>query len=201
MVYNRQLIGHVSKHSKELAVAKRQQKLQEPDQKIQDALIFESARGCVLVAHGKLDYMLEDLLRAKFGQPAKDIDELIKWLFEGRGALLQSFYVKSVVARVLRLIDDRAFSALNKLNDLRNHFAHYPGEVSLTHDRVDGIYKQLDDKSKKEIEDTQRTGRHITSDSKAPQMRLVWAALALMRVLDRATQAVIDQRNIEDKKL
>ena len=62
------------------------------------------------------------------------------------------------MVRVLYLIDGETFNAFVKLNDLRNHFAHYPGAVTLSIDRVQAIYDSMRADIKKYSEFYQKMG-------------------------------------------
>ena len=176
-------------------MAKKKKKFPEPNQQIQHALLFESARGSVLAGHGQLDVMLETLLHAEFSRRSAGAEDSIQWLFE---ATLQSFHVKNVMAYILNLIDHKTFTALQKLKDLRNHFAHHPGEVRLTYERVNAVFEQLDDVSKLEIDEADN--RNISSPESAPQMRFAQVALALMRILEASTIAINGNDKQENKR-
>jgi hypothetical protein len=125
-------------------MSKKPKRLTEPPTKgsFYDVIgIEESDRGCVLAAHGYCDGRLEELLRAKFQVRSGETNKLIDSLFNsGHQPLLQSFQMKLVMARVLQLIDEHSFRAFTKFNDLRNHFAHYPGIVTLSAERVRVIH-------------------------------------------------------------
>lgn len=126
-------------------------KFQESERVIFQSLLEETDRGCVLAAHGYLDSQLEDLLRERFlkdGGDEREQQEQISFLLK-RGSLapLSSFYVKASMAFVLGAIDKELFVALTKLNELRRHFAHYHGRVTLTVERSKSIYDALSKES------------------------------------------------------
>ncbi len=138
-------------------MSKRRKKLTEPDiggWRFWETIgLDESDRGCVLAVHGYCDGLLGDVLWAKLHAESGETDSLIAWLLkDGPQPPLQSFYVKLVVARVLLAIDSHTFQAMVKLNELRNHFAHHPGSVTLNMERAHSIFDLLSPEQKKNSE-------------------------------------------------
>ncbi len=182
-------------------MSKKRKKLTEPptSKTILDVVgVGESDRGCVLAAHGHLDGTLEEILRAKFRHRSGETNDLVDWLLVGRQPPLQSFYVKLVMVRVLYLIDGETFNAFVKLNDLRNHFAHYPGAVTLSIDRVQAIYDSMRADIKKYSEFYQKMGFWRPSMNRRSPARKLFARvfLALSQVLsDVLTYA--EEQNVE----
>jgi hypothetical protein len=174
-------------------LSKKRRKLSEPPTPgtILDVVgVGESDRGCVLAAHGHLDGLLEELVRAKLRVKSGETDGLLDWLLtEGQQPPLQSFYVKLVMVRVLSLIDEHTFSALVKLNALRNHFAHYPGKVTLTVERAQAIYDLMREDTKKYSEFYQKMGFWNPMMNRRTPARKLFARvfLSLADILEQVT--------------
>jgi hypothetical protein len=166
----------------------------EIQQEIATTLIYESDRGCVLAAQSFMDYQLEGILCMYFHHKSGDTDSLIKGLFEGSNPLLQSFSLKTRFARILRLIDPESFNALGKLNELRIHFAHHPGPVTLNATRVKRIHDLLNPNCKirlSELYDLGMWNAQSFKDISEPHIRFVAVASELIGVLELAKSMIM----------
>lgn len=127
-------------------------KFSEPSTFIGNALATESDRGCVLAGVGYLEQSLLILLKSKFTCDSQASKQTVDWLLSGPTAPIGTFYVRLSLAHALGLISPEDFEALKKLNALRNHFAHHPGNVSLSGDRVEGILSCLTDRDRATVD-------------------------------------------------
>lgn len=128
-------------------MASKSEAFTEPNQHYDVVLDQETDRGCVLASSGFLDSHLQNILRTEFSWN-KTPKTMIDWLLVKKPMPpLQSFYIKAVLIRAMGLISQDTFNALEKLNRLRNHFAHHPGTVALSKERVDAIFSSLSQRS------------------------------------------------------
>lgn len=104
--------------------------------KLKDTLLEESDRGLVLAGAGFLDHALRELLAAavRCDLSKKDIEKIFE-----RGGPLNSLWSRTLVAYALRLIDDKMRISLDRLRDIRNHFAHYAGITPLPATEIDDL--------------------------------------------------------------
>jgi hypothetical protein len=125
---------------------------------IGNALVAEDDRGCVLVASAHLDFVLRELLASCFAwgvlnlkKARPNLVEAIQAAFNpnDRGAVLSDLYPKTRIAYLMGLIDLDTAQALNKVRDIRNRFAHFPGTVVLTEDEIRALVGELDDWGKR----------------------------------------------------
>ncbi len=168
-------------------MSKKRKKLTEAEQDIYSALLLESDRGCVLAAHGFLDTELERLLREHFWHKSGGTDKELDWLLSGSNAPIKSFYVRTMMARAIGLIDGKSFDSLVNLNDLRNHFAHYPGRVALTEARVRTIYDPLHQILKGYVQYVERSAARRKLRFSAAHIKFIGTAMALHVAIDAAT--------------
>jgi DNA-binding MltR family transcriptional regulator len=107
-------------------------------------LTNESDRGCVLATHAycgqELAQAIRDYLINLCDAPKTLVEDLLE---EGEFKPLGGFSSRAKMARALGLITQPTLEALVALNRLRNHFAHHPGLVRLTADRVLAIRDKL----------------------------------------------------------
>lgn len=158
-------------------MAKKRDKFPEPPQEMCRVLLDETDRGCVLAAHGYLDKALEDILRAYFLNA--ETANLLDWFFTGQQPPWQSFYMKLSIVRLLCLLDAQSHSAMEKLNDLRVHFAHYAGRVSLTDARASSIYDALNHNCKQEIQERENSKWLNRGNQSDARMKFIHSAVSL----------------------
>jgi len=119
------------------------------------ALLRESDRGCVLVAHAFVEEELGNVLRKHFvrvsGSPKESFDALL----EGS---LGTFAPRVRMARALGLIDNNMLATLLAVNDLRVHFAHYRGLVTLNTNVTEKLRQTLDTQ---ERQNAQALGKYV----------------------------------------
>jgi len=132
----------------------------------------ETDRGCVLVAVGVLDDLLERLIRAQFSNDATTVKRAVDPLFKGTGPL-SSFWAKVQISYSLDLITEWMYEDLERIRELRNMFAHEykradfndPAVIKLTEKLMGANYaakafmekehlekKDLNDKSLQQVE-------------------------------------------------
>ena len=163
---------------------------------IQEILFQETVRGCILAAQGHLDGMLHDLIVSKLSRPSKDTDEQIALLLETGNPPFQSFFWKAVLVRALRLIDDKTYKALQKLNEIRRSFAHQP-IAKLTFEQVDALRRLLNPRCEREVDQAlRRTPHHATEPEEYAKQEFVRIAISLMRVINDC-QRVAAKRKIK----
>ena len=107
-------------------------------------LSTESDRGCVLASHAWIEKLLGDNIRNRLTQTggpgaANVIVELIGDDAKNNGGPISMFAHRARLAFALGLIQHGTYQSLVELNDLRTHFAHHPGKVALTLQRVNAI--------------------------------------------------------------
>ena len=107
------------------------------------SLNSESDRGCVLVAAALIDESLETLLRSKFIQDGRAVKLCVKPMFENMGPL-SSYWAKTQLLRALEMLEDWEYADLNRIRELRNHFAHTYDEASFGDPKASEISKQLE---------------------------------------------------------
>lgn len=166
----------------------RKPKFTEEDEALVSSLLEESDRGCVLVAHGRLDVLLGKLLRDYFEKHSEKAEKEINWLFEGHQPLLGSFRSRLVVARALGLVDADFFNSATQLTALRNHFGHHPGRVKLTSDRVATVADCIGDRNMSQFAALMREVGRINKwkEVHSPERRrFVGVALTLAIALER----------------
>jgi DNA-binding MltR family transcriptional regulator len=88
-----------------------------------ETIKVESDRGCVLVAAAFLDEALELLLRAQMSHDRAVVKNSVEPLFAGIGPL-KSFWAKTELCRVLKLVSEQEYADLTSIRNLRNYFAH-----------------------------------------------------------------------------
>lgn len=130
-------------------------------------LFQESDRGCVLVGAAYLDDELELMLRTNFSNDEKTIKKTINLLFKGGNAPLSSFWAKTNIAFALELINNETYSAINKVRELRNSFAHKAGPAILTDDSVAPIISKLEKYIQKATKAFRETIDEILLEAKA----------------------------------
>jgi hypothetical protein len=118
---------------------KRKAKFSEPVQPRPHDLSEESERGCVLCAHAWIEKLLGDRLREYLLKSSGNDTDGVASLLESDRSLLGAFANRARMARALGIIGDGTHRALIELNQLRVHFAHHAGNVSLTTSRVNVI--------------------------------------------------------------
>lgn len=102
----------------------------------------ESDRGCVLVAAAFLDEALELLLRSKMSKDPSIVKASIEPLFTGIGPL-KSFWAKTELCRVFRLIPEYEYADLTRIRSLRNLFAHSYVDATFSDPAVVEITSEL----------------------------------------------------------
>lgn len=149
------------------------------------ALCEESDRGCVLVAHGFAEEALGHLIWASLRQRSVLSENILVGLFRSTG-MLYTFSNRAKLAAALGLIDANVYSALVELNDLRVHFAHHRGRVTLTEARVRNIRQHI---TKKHLATAQYwtekfTGMQASHGYSQARVDFVLAAVAVLVELD-----------------
>jgi DNA-binding MltR family transcriptional regulator len=184
-------------------VSKKSRRLTE--EPIGDAILHvvgtqETDRGCVLVATGFLEERLEEILRKKLQVDDGSTNELIDRLFDERTqGPFCSFVQRAKLARILLLIDEHTLNTLKALAELRNHFAHHPGPVTLTNERVGKIYDALNPNCKRHSESrvTKRTMSGVCRRSASPARKRFAAILnelTMVLVLAESYITILDAR-------
>jgi mannitol operon repressor len=85
-----------------------------------NALKDETPRGAVIISSVVLENLLGNVLKSYLSEH-KDVQKL---LASGVTAPLGSFYARTLMAFGLRLILEDEYQDLNRIRDIRNHFAH-----------------------------------------------------------------------------
>lgn len=188
--------------------SKKPKKLEEARQNFANVLLEETDRGCVLVLHGFIDGELEKIIRGRLqgheNNPEFNTKKQLDWLLtDGQRPPMQSFYVKLVFVRVLQLIDAQSFVALTKLNELRVHFAHYPGFVTLTDSRVNVIEQAMNPNSLFSIRELKANKffDHLEDRHSAARLRFIYIAWELLGVMQFAMGTVARLGRLEGSYL
>jgi hypothetical protein len=106
------------------------------------ALLDESDRGCILVAHAYLDEKIGEFLKILFvhiGGHEADIANFLKqWQFN-------PFTFKVAMVKACgKIKDNNIIKILDAFNELRNDFAHISHANKLVEDDVKALCKQID---------------------------------------------------------
>ena len=133
-----------------------------PDTLLGNAIGEEQDRGSVLVGATYLEYRLYELLRGQFRtNPEMDWEIAGDALFAPL-ALLGDLWKKTTIAFLFGLINREHYDLLEKMRNLRNHFAHHPGIVALDSKAMEPILSVITDKRQKVIaraQDAYESGR------------------------------------------
>lgn len=114
--------------------------------------VEESDRGCVLVAAGYADVALEHCLKLALLNRSELAADEIEALISAKFAPIGDLWSRTLLAFSLGLITVNVKEALDELRTLRNFFAHHPGPVDLSDERVYKIVDKMDDFGRKFVD-------------------------------------------------
>jgi DNA-binding MltR family transcriptional regulator len=146
-------------------------------------------RGYVMVCGAVLDRALEKLIRRKLVDLSQATDEELHFLLTQRPQPpLGSAGIRARVARVLGVISKDVSTALSRMFDLRNRFAHDEIAPVLDHAMIKPIFDAVSiaDKARNDVALCMKHG------SSSPQQLLQIATILLLHRLEIGHQAMVD---------
>jgi hypothetical protein len=107
-------------------------------------LIFESDRGCILIASALMDEITTDMTKHLLCSLGGAAEKAGMELLEGRMPPLGTAWAKETFLLAIGAIDEEQKNALKAIRDLRNRYAHRSAPATLTKGDVDEIFQHLD---------------------------------------------------------
>jgi len=164
-------------------------------------LMFESDRGCVLIAAAWIDDAVAKYLKESFEDGSSaDSAKAFAELSTGFKAPLSDAWARETLLLAIGAIDKRIADSLRAVRRLRNKYAHQFTAAVLTDHEVDEVMKHLSDEDRTSITQILALGTTLVASAPnlptVPQwmrvgfslvrLRFVFAFAAIMGSLERA---------------
>ncbi len=123
-----------------------------PDQETNMELLFESDRGCVLIASAWIDEIISEMTRDVLCEGDDARAEAGQELLKSYKAPLGDAWSKETLLFAIGYIRENERDALAAIRRLRNRYAHRTAPAVLTDQEVDVVLRHLDDEDRATVD-------------------------------------------------